>query len=113
MTADHIHEICTEIHTRPERFHGRWPYAGPHCVECGDAMPEVAWRRSFGLPETLDDINAAAAGAVMAAAPALAQVWCDRCDQPAVREIRLTNGETAFRCDQHAWLLIAPKGAHV
>lgn len=41
------------------------------------------------------------------------QVWCDKCDQPVTRAIELADGTIAFRCNQHAWLLIAPKGAHV
>lgn len=38
-------------------------------------------------------------------------VWCNQCDKPATREIRITTGETVAKCDQHAWLLVSPKGA--
>jgi hypothetical protein len=40
----------------------------------------------------------------------LAQTWCDKCDLPAWKAIDLTSGVTAFRCSQHAWLIIAPRG---
>lgn len=40
----------------------------------------------------------------------LAQVWCDKCDKPGTISIPLTDGTRAFRCSQHAWLLIAPNG---
>ncbi len=52
----------------------------------------------------------AAAMDAVEASRSLAQVWCDKCDQPATREIALTNGSTAFRCSTHAWALVAPKG---
>jgi hypothetical protein len=39
-----------------------------------------------------------------------AEVWCGKCERPATREIRLKSGELVARCDQDAWLLIAPRG---
>ncbi len=38
-----------------------------------------------------------------------AQVWCDKCDQPATTSIHLTSGETAFRCSTDAWLIRGPR----
>lgn len=35
----------------------------------------------------------------------LAEVWCSRCDQPATVSVKLTTGETVFRCAQDAWLI--------
>ena len=40
----------------------------------------------------------------------LSEVWCEKCASPAVRAIRLTSGALAFRCAEHAWSLIAPRG---
>jgi len=44
----------------------------------------------------------------------MGDVWCSQCDQPAIREVLLTTGETVAKCSKHLWLLIAPgqkKGA--
>jgi hypothetical protein len=38
----------------------------------------------------------------------LGEVWCDKCDQPAVSSYRLTTGALVFRCSLHGWLLKAP-----
>lgn len=42
--------------------------------------------------------------------PEFAEVWCCKCDQASTVEILLTLGERRAYCDDHAWLLRAPRG---
>ena len=70
-----------------------------------DASPSEVLMHAHRLAEG-QDVNPP----IPAEVSGLAQVWCDKCDQPATREIALTNGSTAFRCSTHAWALVAPKG---
>ncbi len=62
----------------------------------GDHAETIA-RRAVDVANGIDD--------------APAQTWCDRCDLVATNVIPLTTGETAFRCSEHAWLILAPRGA--
>jgi hypothetical protein len=87
-------------------------------AECGLVANEaidavVRCDDPFHSHASLEEARACVRPQLVRTDPEFAQVWCDKCDQPATNDILLTSGDRAFRCSTHAWLILAPRGQKV